>query len=123
VFQRLGDRAGRLPLRRPPDGRTHDPGGDFPEGADEIVLYVHGWLGASAGAARDQGFTLETALRANDYDAPTAAVVWNSNQPVWPLAQQQADEAGRRLAGFLETTSSAVPGRRSGRWTTRWAHG
>lgn len=84
--------------------------GDFPRGADELVLYVHGWLEAFASGARDQGYTLETALRANGYDAPTAAVVWNSNQPIWPLAQRQADEAGRRLADFLDEYMAACPG-------------
>lgn len=94
------------------DLRTDEPTikGDFPWGDDEFVLYVHGWLEKFASGARDQGYTLETALRQNGYEQPTAAVVWNSNQPVWPLAQRRADEAGRRLAEVLDDYLEACPG-------------
>lgn len=75
--------------------------GAFPEGEDEFLIYVHGWLERFARGGRNQGYALETALERNGYGEPTVAAIWNSNDPAWPVAKRQADVAGRRLARFI----------------------
>lgn len=94
------------------DLRSPEPytAGDFPEGAAEFVIYVHGWLEKFARGGRNQGYTLETALRQNGYEQPTVAAIWNSNDPAWPVAKRQADVAGQRLARFLVGYLEQYPG-------------
>lgn len=84
-------------------------GGDFPRGADEFVIYVHGWLEEFASGGKDQGYTLEQALEQNGYGKPTVAAVWNSTQPLWPLAKRNADRAGKRLAAWLNAYLDEYP--------------
>lgn len=79
-----------------------ETGGDFPAGAGEFVIYVHGWLEFFASGSKDQGYTLEQALEQNGYEHPTVAAFWDSNQPVWSVAKANADEAGARLAAWLD---------------------
>ena len=85
------------------DLRSPEPftAGDFPEGASEFLVYVHGWLEKFARGGRNQGYTLETALQQNGYSQPTVAAIWNSNDPAWPVAKRRADIAGQRLARFI----------------------
>lgn len=93
------------------DLRTPEPTprGNFPTGADEILIYVHGWLEKFAHGGRSQAYTLETALQQNGYDKPTVAAIWNSNQPAWPVAKRNADTAGNRLASWLDDYLDQYP--------------
>lgn len=78
--------------------------GAFPSDADELVVYVHGWQEASNGGGENQGYTLETALRANGYDAPTVTAMWDSNTDALDTetAQERAAVAAPRLAAWLD---------------------
>lgn len=86
------------------DLRTPEPTtrGNFPTGADEFLVYVHGWLEKFAHGGRSQAYTLEKALQQNGYDKPVVAAIWDSNQPVWTAAKLNADTAGSRLASWLD---------------------
>lgn len=119
-FGECGENWDRAPVEYPfVDLRTPEPTtwGDFPAGASEIAVYVHGWLEKAARNGRSQGHTLETAFEQNDYTEPTIAAVWNSNQPAWEAAKYHADIAGERLADWLgdylgtypDTTVRIVP--------------
>jgi hypothetical protein len=76
--------------------------GNFPEGAEEFVIFIHGFIEKLADDGVRHGFTLEQALRQNGYKKPTVTAFWNSNVPVYQLAQRQAETARRRLASFLD---------------------
>lgn len=83
--------------------------GDFPVGADEIAIFVHGFLEVIAGGGEDQGYTFDVALeRDADYDVDVAAAVWNSNTD-WVRAKRNADRAGERLASWLADYLSRCP--------------
>lgn len=86
------------------DLTADDPeaGGAFPTDADELAIYVHGFLEEFSGGSRDQAYTLQTAFEENGYEEPAVAAFWDSNTPLFPEAQRRAEVAGRRLATFLE---------------------
>ncbi|WP_330633373.1 esterase/lipase family protein [Halocatena halophila] len=76
--------------------------GTFPQGADEVLIYVHGWLELFTGGAGDQGYTLQTALEQNGYTHPTITFKYPSNNPNWWGVQDAAEEDGRAFASWLE---------------------
>lgn len=84
--------------------------GNFPEDADEILIYVHGLLEDLAGDAPNQGFTLQQALRRNGYQEPTVTAVWDSNTLNFFGAEKNADTAGQRLASWLDDYLTENPG-------------
>ncbi|TKX75582.1 DUF726 domain-containing protein [Halorubrum sp. GN11_10-6_MGM] len=72
------------------------------DGADAVVLYVHG-LGADAGSARDQAYTARLALdeAVGEGDAPPViGYSWASNVD-WGAAKETADANGEPLADWL----------------------
>ena len=68
--------------------------------ADEVVIFVHGWLGLET--RTDQAATLEGALEANDYDEPVVAASWEADTPNYWRAEGTTETAGDRLASWLE---------------------
>lgn len=76
--------------------------GTFPQGAEEVLIYVHGWLELFAGGAGDQGYTLQQALRQNGYDNPTITFKYPSNNPNWWGVQPAAEQDGRAFASWLQ---------------------
>lgn len=83
--------------------------GDFPEGEEEFVIFIHGFIEELAGGGVRQGFTFEQALRQNGYEKPTVTAFWNSNIPVYQVGQRRAETAGRRLASFLDDYLDEYP--------------
>lgn len=71
------------------------------EDEDEFVVFVHGWLGLET--STDQAYTLEEALRANDYDQPVVAAPWESETRNYWRAESTTETAGQRLASWLES--------------------
>ena len=76
------------------------------EDADEIVVYVHGWLGLET--STDQAYTLEQALEANDYDQPVLAASWAADTANYWRAEGRTETAGERLASWLEADHEAL---------------
>lgn len=76
--------------------------GDVPEGEDEVLIYVHGWLELFAGGAADQGYTLQTALERNGYEKPTITYKYPSNSPNWWGQTDDAEQDGREFATWLQ---------------------
>lgn len=69
--------------------------------ADEVVIFVHGWLGLET--STDQAYTLEQALEANDYDVPVVAASWEADTYSYWRAESTTETAGDRLASWLES--------------------
>lgn len=92
-------------------GSTPSTTGAFPTEANELLIYVHGWQEESNGGGENQGYTLETALEANGYTAPTVTAMWNSNTDALAtdVAMQRADVAAGRLATWLDEYLTRYP--------------
>ncbi|WP_049929039.1 esterase/lipase family protein [Halopiger goleimassiliensis] len=73
---------------------------DAVEDSDEVVIFVHGWLGLET--STDQAHTLERALADEGYDAPVLAASWEADTPNYWRAEGESETAGRRLAAWLE---------------------
>ncbi|MFB6083550.1 MAG: hypothetical protein ABEJ94_04825 [Halorientalis sp.] len=83
--------------------------GAIPEGKDEVVLYIHGWLELLTGGAADQGYTLQRALRKAGYDKPTLAYNYPSSSPNWWGQKDGAEKSGREFASWLRDYREANP--------------
>ena len=70
------------------------------EDADEVVIFVHGWLGLES--STDQAATLEQALEDEEYDDPVVAAAWEADTRNYWRAESRTETAGRRLAAWLE---------------------
>lgn len=83
--------------------------GVFPEGVEEVLIYVHGWLELFTGSASGQGYTLEQALGQNGYDHPTITFKYPSNDPNWWGVQPAAEEDGRAFASWVQAYRERNP--------------
>lgn len=89
------------------DGDTH---GAFPKGSPaELLIYVHGWLEYFGGGGEDQGYTIRKALEDVSYTHPVVGYVYDSNNPIWWLATEDAEDAGHAFADWLRTYVDAHP--------------
>lgn len=82
---------------------------NVPEGEDEILLYVHGWIEAVTGGGLNQAYVLWQALRQHDYDHPVVAGLWPSNDPNWWGIKDVGDEAAASFADWIDEYLSANP--------------
>ncbi|WP_336000523.1 DUF726 domain-containing protein [Halorientalis halophila] len=82
---------------------------DVPEGEDEVLIYVHGYLEFFAGGAADQGYTLQKALRNNGYDHPTITYKYPTNSPNWWGTVDDAEQDGRDFASWLQDYRESNP--------------
>lgn len=88
------------------DIQTSDPStsGDFPSGEDEFLPFVHGWTeedGATTEELSAIAYTFDQALEDNGYTQSTFLVRWDADH-AWDTAKSKADEAGKRLAKWLD---------------------
>lgn len=87
-------------------GSSPSTAGDFPTGADEFTIFVHGWDEEEQGGGENMGYTLEGALEANGYSQGTVTAMWRSNVG-WSEAKANADEDGDKLAAWLDSYLSS----------------
>ncbi|WP_084802592.1 alpha/beta hydrolase [Halorientalis sp. IM1011] len=83
--------------------------GDVPEGEDEVVVYIHGWLELFTGGAADQGYTLQRALRDAGSDIATLAYNYPSSSPNWWGQKDGAETSGREFASWLQSYREENP--------------
>lgn len=88
------------------DGETR---GDFPQGADELVIFVHGWFEELGGDAIGQAYTTKLALDDTDYDGQVAGFEYDGNDPWWWSAKDDAERDGRAFADWLRDYQSDNP--------------
>jgi pimeloyl-ACP methyl ester carboxylesterase len=74
---------------------------NVPEGEEEVLIYLHGWLELFAGGAVDQGYTLQLALEEAGYEKPVITYKYPSNNPFWWTETGAAEDEGRAFAGWL----------------------
>ena len=89
------------------DGSTR---GEFPWGADELVVFVHGWQEELSGDATGQAYTCQLALDDTDYAGEVVGFKYPSNNPWWWSAKDTAEEHGRELADWLREYMADHPG-------------
>lgn len=93
------------------DIQTSDPStsGDFPSGEDEFLPFVHGWTeedGATTEELSAIAYTFDQALEDNGYTQSTFLVRWDADHE-WSVAKDKADQAGKRLAKWLDDYMSS----------------
>jgi pimeloyl-ACP methyl ester carboxylesterase len=88
------------------DGETR---GDFPEGPDELVIFVHGWFEELGGDAVGQSYLTSLALEDAGYDGDVVGFQYDGNNPWWWEAKDDAEDGGRGLADWLEGYMSDHP--------------
>ncbi|WP_248904996.1 DUF726 domain-containing protein [Halocatena marina] len=76
--------------------------GSFPSGdPTEILIFVHGWQEKLSGGGRDQAYTCKRAVRDSGYPHPVVGFGYDSNNPWWWSAKDDAEEAGHSFADWL----------------------
>jgi Uncharacterized protein conserved in bacteria len=104
------------------DGVAHEPDGDsieslsvegeYPEAADEVILFVHGF-NTTDSEARDQGYTAQVGVEsaaqtteaATTLPLPVVVFSWDSDRS-WDVAKEVADSNGVLLAKWLADRAS-----------------
>lgn len=84
----------------PPMLRNGRLRGPLPADADELVVYVHGWLPAVTGRAKAQTSAVQDALDAEGYDATVVGFTYPANIP-WYSSKAMAERKGRELADWV----------------------
>lgn len=83
------------------DGNPTAMNVDDLENTDEVVVFVHGWLGLET--STDQAHTLERAFDETDYDGRVVAASWAADTLNYWKAEGTTETAGQRLASWLAT--------------------
>lgn len=94
------------------DPYEFDLSGDFSEvfGADEVVVFVHGWFSDKQGGL-DIGHVCDENLQSLGYEHPTVAFSWDADTGVvgWDYATDIAEQNGLKLANFLTQLNTSYP--------------
>lgn len=88
------------------DLTSSTPTADSVEGTDELVVFVHGWLGQDT--STDQAYTLDTAFEETEYDEPTIAASWAADTRNYWRAEGRTETAGQRLTSWLESDRAGL---------------
>ncbi|MFB6189416.1 MAG: DUF726 domain-containing protein [Halapricum sp.] len=83
--------------------------GDFPWSADELVIFVHGWMEELSGDASGQAYATKLALDQTSYSGEVAGFKYPSNAG-WYTAKDLAEDHGRAFADWLSAYMNDHPG-------------
>jgi len=83
--------------------------GDFPQGPDELLIFVHGWFEELGGDATGQAYLTKQALDAAGYGGEVVGFQYRGNNPWWWEAKDDAEEDGRAFADWLVGYTSDHP--------------
>lgn len=78
-----------------------------PQGAAELVVYIHGWQGT--GNAAGQAQSLKDTMNANGYDQSVVGVKWRAKHLLPFESERAAAKDATRLADWLTTYIEANP--------------
>lgn len=98
-----------------PEGFPHvtengEAEGDFPDGPDELTIYINGFASGSITIPPiNQAYMVSEVAKDSGYEHPVAGFTWGS-LTLWFLAKQKAMRMGEVLAGFLDTYKRLHPG-------------
>lgn len=103
------DTEGPVPERFPHITENGDAEGNFPDGPDELAIYINGFAsGSFTIPPLNQAYAVSEVAKDSGYEHPVAGFTWGS-LTLWFLAKQKAMTMGEVLAGFLDTYKRLHP--------------